>query len=136
MHLLDTNTVIYFFKGTGRVAERLLALSPREVSISAITAYEIEVGIAKTNLSGRADRADRMTEEFRAFLSSVVLRPFGDAEARHAARVRAELEAAGTPIGPYDILIAGTALANGATLVTRNVREFARVRNLPVEDWY
>ena len=62
--------------------------------------------------------------------------PFGRPEAAAAARVRADLEAEGRPIGPYDVLIAGTALAQGAVLVTRNVREFNRVRGLAVENWY
>jgi len=52
------------------------------------------------------------------------LLPFGAKEARSAARIRTDLEAVGKPIGPYDVLIAGTALANGAILIARNVREF------------
>jgi tRNA(fMet)-specific endonuclease VapC len=62
--------------------------------------------------------------------------PFGDEEARVAARLRSSLERTGRPIGPLDTLIAGTALCHGATLVTRNVREFARIEGLAVEDWY
>jgi tRNA(fMet)-specific endonuclease VapC len=62
--------------------------------------------------------------------------PFGEAEARAAARIRADLETVGKPIGPHDVLIAATALAHGATLVTRNLRESRRVKGLLVEDWY
>ncbi|MGE5441948.1 MAG: PIN domain-containing protein [Bacteroidota bacterium] len=61
--------------------------------------------------------------------------PFDEEDARAAGRVRAELVAAGTPIGAYDILIAGQAVRSGATLVTANSREFARVRGLAWEDW-
>ena len=57
-------------------------------------------------------------------------------EVRQAARIRATLEQRGEPIGPIDVLIAGTALAQTAVLVTRNVREFERVPGLQVEDWY
>jgi tRNA(fMet)-specific endonuclease VapC len=56
-------------------------------------------------------------------------------DARHAGQVRASLAAAGTPIGPYDVLIAGQALARNLTLVTSNVREFRRVPGLRVKDW-
>ena len=61
--------------------------------------------------------------------------PFDEEDARAAGRVRAELAAAGTPIGAYDILIAGQAVRSGATLVTADSREFARVRGLAWEDW-
>lgn len=64
------------------------------------------------------------------------LLPFGEAEARTSAIIRAELEQVGTPIGPIDILIAGTALRHGATLVTHNVDEFSRIGRLTIEDWY
>ncbi len=62
--------------------------------------------------------------------------PFGNAEAKASAQIRAQLEKEGTPIGPYDILIAGTALANRATLVTHNLEEFKRIEDLNVIDWY
>ena len=62
--------------------------------------------------------------------------PFGMDEARTAARVRMQLEATGTPIGPFDLLIAATALARGGILVTRNTREFSRVQGLRLDDWF
>ena len=61
---------------------------------------------------------------------------FDKEDARQAREVRAMLAAAGTPIGPYDVLIAGQALARGLVLVTHNVGEFARVADLQVEDWH
>jgi len=64
------------------------------------------------------------------------LLPFGRGEAEAAARVRVNLERQGATIGPYDLLIAGTALAHDATLVTRNTREFGRIRKLQIEDWF
>ena len=62
--------------------------------------------------------------------------PFGEAEARTAAHTRVALEKRGEPIGPMDLLIAATALEQGAVLVTHNVKEFRRVRGLRLEDWY
>jgi tRNA(fMet)-specific endonuclease VapC len=129
-YLLDTDTLIYFFKGEGRVAQHLLAVPPNEIAIPAIVLYEIEVGIAKSS-SPQKRRA-----QLEDFLSLVHLIPFGGKEARIAANLRARLEGQGRPIGPYDILIAGSALANNCTLVTHNKAEFERVERLKIEDWY
>ena len=130
MWVLDTNTLIYFFKGEGRVAEALFARRPADIGIPAIVLYELQVGIAKSS------SPEKRTEQLAELTSVVQVLPFHQQEARAAADVRAELEKKGTPIGPYDTLIAGTALAHGAVLVSRNTREFARVAGLRVEDWY
>jgi tRNA(fMet)-specific endonuclease VapC len=130
MFVLDTNTVIYYFKGMGNVASRLLATPPRAVGISTITLFELEVGIA-TSRSGAKRR-----KQLDAFTTMVSILPFADREAHAAAAIRAALEKAGKPIGPLDTLIAGTASAHGATIVTRNVDEFARVRGLRIANWY
>ena len=130
MYLLDTNTVIYFFKGKGRVAERMLSVPRREIALSAIVLHELETGIAKSN-----DPAARR-KQLDTLVSATHFQPFGKAEAEAAAAIRAELERAGKPIGPFDTLIAATALASGLTLVTHNLREFSRVPKLVVEDWY
>lgn len=130
MYVLDTNTLIYFFRGQGTVAERLLATSPTEVAIPAISAYELEVGIAKSTQPAKRRR------QFDELLRMVTVLPFDRATAAAAGRVRAMLEKAGQPIGPLDTLIAGTALAHRATLVTHNTREFRRVSKLALIDWY
>ncbi len=130
MFLLDTNMLIYFFKGQGKVAERLLATPPAEVAISAVSLYEMEVGIAKSRQPAKRRR------QLDTFLTAAVVLPFDRSVARTAAALRAELERRGQPIGPLDNLIAGTALAHRATLVTRNTREFSRLPNLEIIDWY
>lgn len=130
MFVLDTNTLSYFFRGEGRIAQHLASVSPSEIAIPAIVLFEIETGIAKS------DDASRHRAQLDEAMATIQVLPFGRKEARAAARVRADLEAAGRTIGPYDVLIAGTALANGATLVTRNEREFKRVPGLAVESWY
>lgn len=71
-----------------------------------------------------------------ALLRSIRILPFDSECAIHAARLRVALEAAGTPIGPHDTLIAATALRYQATLVTRNVREFSRVSGLALLNWH
>jgi tRNA(fMet)-specific endonuclease VapC len=130
MFLLDTNTLIYFFKGRGKVAEHLFAVPPSEVAISSVSLYEIEVGIAKSSQPAKRRR------QFETFLAVVAVLPFDRAAARAAARLRVDLERRGFPIGPLDNLIAGVASAHRATLVTRNTREFSRVPGLALMDWY
>jgi tRNA(fMet)-specific endonuclease VapC len=130
MYLLDTNTLIYFFKGQGRIAERLLSTSPTEVAVSTLVVYEIEVGIAKSTQPAKRRR------QLAELLSVIKVLPFDQAAASAAAGVRATLEGRGHPIGPLDTLIAGTAISQRATLVTHNTREFKRVAKLALEDWH
>ncbi len=130
MFALDTNSMIYFFKGMGRVAERLLATPPSEVTLPTVVLYELEVGIAK---SGSPKKRRGQLDEM---LRIIRLLPFDRAAADASARIRAELEASGTPLGPIDTLIAGTALAAGVTLVSHNVKEFGRVPGLQILDWF
>lgn len=130
MYLLDANAVIDFFKKRGRVADRVLATPPGEIALASVVLYELEVGAAKS----KHHRAGLRQIEELARLARFL--PFGWSEARAAARIRATLEGKGQKIGPYDTLIAGTALANGAVLVTHNTTEFGRIDGLSIEDWY
>lgn len=130
MYLLDTNTLIYFFKDMGNVAKTLLSKSPKDISIPSISLYELEVGIAKSN------NPKKRKQQLELLTSRITVLPFAAKEAELAAMVRAELENMGTPIGPYDNLIAGIALSSNATLVTHNTKEFNRVKGLLLEDWF
>ncbi len=130
MYVLDTNTLIYFFKGVGNVSRILLSKPPREIGIPSIVLYELEVGIAKS----KAPR--KRLQQLENIISVINVLPFTAKEARSSATVRAQLERTGIPIGPIDILISGTAIANQAILVTHNVKEFKRINKLEIEDWY
>jgi tRNA(fMet)-specific endonuclease VapC len=130
MYALDTNTVIYFLRGEGRVAEHMLALPLTEIAVPAVVLYELEMGAAGSTQPAR--RRAQLDHFFRV----VRILPFHDDAAKKAAQARAALQRPGGIIGPIDTLIAGTALAHGATLVTRNTREFRRVRGLNIENWY
>jgi len=130
MYLLDTNTLIYYFKGMGNVAKRLLSTSPSEIALSAIVHFELEVGIAKS-ISPRKRKA-----QLQEFTSLVNIVSFDRAAAELAAEIRAKLEKPGVLIGAYDILVAASALATNSTLVTHNTKEFERVESLRIEDWY
>lgn len=116
-------------RGEGRVAERLRATSPQDVALPAIVVYEVNFGLR------RAGRREQLAAFARMVAVTTVL-DFDVDAADHAARIRTELEAAGTPIGPNDLLIAATARRHRRVLVTHNTREFARVSNLALEDWY
>lgn len=130
MFALDTNSVLYVLKDKGRVAEQLLATPRTEVTVPAVVVYELEVGTLKSR------SPERRRSQLWDLIGPMSILPFGEEEARVAARIRTQLEQAGMSIGPLDNLIAGTALHHGATLVTHNTDEFQRVSGLQIEDWY
>jgi tRNA(fMet)-specific endonuclease VapC len=129
-YTLDTNTLIYYFKGLGKVSNRFLATPPSEVAIPTVVIFELEVGIAKST-SPRKRKAQ--LEELTSLINII---PFGYAEAQSATKIRVKLEKQGMPIGPYDVLIAATAMANNSTLITHNTKEFERIDGLKMKDWY
>ena len=132
-YLLDTNAVIALLKNDPRpVRDRLRRVVSEGASIAlpSIVLYELWYDVA------RSARRQENAERLRVFLSgSIDSVSFDEVDAAVAGDLRAALEAAGTPIGPYDLLIAAQALRNRATLVTANVSEFARVRGLVWQDW-
>jgi tRNA(fMet)-specific endonuclease VapC len=130
MYVLDTNTLIYYFKGQGQVAQNLANVSPQEIGVSTIVLFELQVGIAKSTSPAKR------TQQLQQLLSRVNLVPFDSDAALAAATIRAQLEQQGTPIGSMDVLIAGTAVALQGTLITHNVNEFSRVSGLAIADWY
>ena len=130
MYLLDTNTLIYFFKGFANVAEMLFSKSPKDIAVSTITLYELEVGIAKSS------NPQKRNKQLESFVSRITVLPFDSKEAKASAKIRAELEKQGTPIGPLDNLIAGTAFCFNAILVTHNTKEFSKIEGLTIEDWF
>lgn len=128
-YLLDTNACIGLLTGrTPAIAERLRLLPPAEVKLSAVVKAELLHGARR---SGRPAENLRLLAEFFAPFESL---PFDDRCAERYGVVRTELEARGSPIGPNDLLIASTALAHGAVLVTHDL-EFDRVVGLLTEDW-
>jgi len=132
-YLLDTNACIALINGTqAGVRRRFQRAAARNsvMLVSSIVAFELWYGV------GKSERKESNTQRIEAFLAGPLeWTPFDDDDARAAGDVRAELEAAGTPIGAYDVLLAGQARRRGATLVTSNVREFWRVNGLKWEDW-
>lgn len=133
--LLDTDTCIAIIND--RPARARLSLSEAigggaAISVPTIALFELWFGVAKSAPARRRANEVRL----RAFLAGPLeVQPFESADARAAGEIREALRAAGTPIGAYDLLIAGQARARGATVVTSNLREFTRVDGLSCVDW-
>ncbi|MEA2754555.1 MAG: tRNA(fMet)-specific endonuclease VapC [Aliidongia sp.] len=133
MICLDTNIVIAAINQRRPAVRRRLEVAliyGIEIGIPAIVLYELWYGIKKSA------RPDANAALLAAFLTlDLTPWPFGPGDAEEAGDIRAILERAGTPIGPYDLLIAGQARRRSAVLVTANTGEFARVPGLVTEDW-
>ncbi len=131
-HLLDTCICVFLIRGRSEAEElrqRIVGHEVGEMGISSITEAELRFGADK---SAAPERNHRQLDRF---LLALPVLPFGCDAARQYGTIRAALERSGTPIGPLDLLIAAHALAAGLVLVTHNVKEFARVPGLAVEDW-
>ena len=129
MYLLDTHIISAWARRSHpALMRRMLAVAPSDLAISVLVEHELHCGFARNPLV----KSWPLVEALLALIPSLPLtRPI----ANRAADLRSDLAAAGPPIGPYDLLIAATALEHGATLVIHNTREFARVPGLMVEDW-
>jgi tRNA(fMet)-specific endonuclease VapC len=129
-YLLDTCVLSDFTKGELGTQTRLRQTPPMDIAVSSITVMELRYG-----LQLNPQRAAKIEPTTTSLLVSVTLLPFTTAEAEQAAQIRSLLKTRGQPIGAYDVLIAATALAHNLIMVTANVREFARIPGLQVENW-
>lgn len=128
--LLDTDMCIYLIKRKPEQAlARLQSLRISDVGISSITLSELEYGVAKSS------QPEQNKMALLEFVAPLEIASYDEEAAAEYGRVRAYLEAQGTPIGPLDTLIAAQALALGCVLVTNNQREFSRVPDLLIENW-
>lgn len=129
-YLLDTTVISDFTRGVESVLDRLKRTPKTDVAISTVTAMEIEYGL-KLNPA----RARKIEPMIRSLLQDMTELPFAHEDALAAAAVRAALAKRGTTIGPYDVMIGGTALRHGLVMVTSNGDEFERISGLGLEDW-
>jgi len=127
--LLDTNILIAASKAHPAVLAHLKKHTLGELLLSSVVWAELEFGIAKSA------RQAHNRQVFDAIARHLKMLPFSPQAARHYGQIRTDLERAGTPIGPNDMLIAAEALAQDATLVTDNIREFSRIKGLRLENW-
>ena len=130
MYLLDTNACIRILNGTSpSLVDHLHTVHRSLVRLSSVVKAELLYGARKST---------RIAENLRVlerFFDTIASLPFDDRCAEEYGLLRVELERAGTPIGPNDLMIAATARVHRAILVTHNVREFSRVADLRTEDW-
>ena len=130
LRLLDTDTSSYAIRGASAPLDAALsAAAPGSLAISAVTRAELMFGLEKR---GNPRALARLVQ---GFLDRVTVMPWDAAAADHYAKLRAQLERGGTPIGLFDTMIAGHALALGAVLVTNNQKHFQHVKALKLENW-
>lgn len=128
--LFDTNAVISLLGNKSEsLVDRVLHCAEGDIALPTIVSHELYFGAYKSQ------KVSFNLETIRLLLKDFVHLPFDDEDARQAGEIRAELQRVGTPIGPYDVLIAGQAKARDLILVSNNVREFERVSDLQLEDW-
>ena len=129
-YLLDTNICIFLIKQKpAATLDRFRTLAVGDIGISSITVAELQYGVAKSQ------HIEQNRQALAQFLAPLEIVDFDYAAAVAYGTIRSALERAGTPIGSLDTLIAAHALSLDLTMVTNNVREFARVPQLEVEDW-
>jgi tRNA(fMet)-specific endonuclease VapC len=127
---LDTNVCIAVLNNSSAPARaRVSQFTATEVAISSIVLFELYFGAHKSR------RAEANLRVLKSFVSRVTVLDFSQEDAAEAGRLRAYLQSLGQPIGPFDVLIAAQAKARSLPLATNNVREFARVPELKIEDW-
>ncbi|MBZ0278790.1 MAG: type II toxin-antitoxin system VapC family toxin [Anaerolineae bacterium] len=129
-YLLDTNTCIRYINGRApQIRDHMRSIADADIAISTVTQGEMYAGSVKS----QTPQHSRAKQD--AFFIRFAKLAFDEAAANEFGRIRAYLEQAGTPIGPYDMQIAAIAVVHDLVIVTHNTREFGRVPGLKVEDW-
>jgi tRNA(fMet)-specific endonuclease VapC len=127
--MLDTNIVSDMLRNpSGSSVKRGESVGQAALCVSVVTACELRFGALKK-------ASERLSRRINDFLLEVPALPFDSAYDGEFAEIRWRLERRGTPIGPFDLLIAAHAKSLDLTLVTDNIREFSRVEGLKVENW-
>ena len=129
-YFLDTNICIYFLKGTfPALLQRLKTKRPEEIKIASIVKAQLLLGAYK---STNPTKTEKIVQEF---LLPFTIIPFDDKAAIIYSQIRGSLEKEGRVIGPNDLILAATVQASEGILVTNNVVEFVRIKDLKIENW-
>jgi tRNA(fMet)-specific endonuclease VapC len=129
-YLLDSNVCIRLINNSSpAVITRMRIHQPGDIFVSTITELELYYG------AYRSEQREKNLEILQRFFNQFNILPLDSKAAKIAGKIRADLAASGTPIGPYDLQIAASAMAESLILVTHNTREFMRVSGLQLEDW-
>jgi tRNA(fMet)-specific endonuclease VapC len=130
VYLLDSNICIYIINGRPKkVVQKIKEYNPPEIKLSSISIAELEYGVSKS------ESREKNRQALIHFASAFDIVNFNDDDAEIYGLIRADLEKKGQIIGPYDMQIAAQAISRNMILVTNNVKEFSRVRNLKIENW-
>ena len=130
IYLLDSNVCIQLLNGRHRgLIDCFHRHDPQDIVLCSMVKGELRRGAL------RSQRIELNLQRLETFFAPLKSLPFDDTAAEHYARIGADLSRRGTPIGPNDLIIAATALAHNATLITHNTGEFGRVQGLRMEDW-
>ncbi len=129
-YLLDTCTLSDYLKDDLPTMVRLKQEKPYNIYFSAVTRFEVEYG-----LQLKPSSIAKIEPQLKVIYQKTKTLDFSATEAKVTAKIRKELRQMGQPIGFYDLLIAGTAVAHDLILVTSNVKEFAKVKELKIENW-
>jgi tRNA(fMet)-specific endonuclease VapC len=130
--LLDTCVLIDLIPGTWPAIDQRFGearIANESLMLSTVSILEFRYG------AERSPRREGQLEALRRIMTTVEVADFNEDDAMAAATIKVVLAERGRMIGPYDLMIAGQAIARGWTLVTSNAREFARVEGLIIEDW-
>ena len=128
IYMLDTDTVSLVVRKNASVIGNLIRHEEDEICISAITYAELFYGLEK---KGSA----RLFSEVSSIVGKLSIAAFDESQSELYGKIRVKLEKSGTPLGDMDMLIAAAALSAGAILVSHNVKHFARIAGIKVEDW-
>ncbi|MDX9802112.1 MAG: type II toxin-antitoxin system VapC family toxin [Spirochaetia bacterium] len=129
-YFLDTNICVYYLKGMyPGIVENLLSKNPEDIKIPSIVKAELLYGAEKSQTK------DKTREKIYEFLLPFEIVGFNDAAAERFGKMREYLEKKGMIIGPNDLILASTVLSFNGTLITNNVKEFKRIKELKIENW-
>ena len=128
-YMLDTNIVIYTMKNKPQLMRKAFEKHYGQMCMSSITLMELIYGAEKSS------NPERNLAVVEGFAARTEVLPYEELAAAHTGQIRAELAVKGTPIGPYDQMIAGHARSRGLIVVTNNQSEFERVPGIRVTNW-
>lgn len=128
-YMLDTNILIYTIKNKPSIVKQTFVQHIGQTCISSVALMELIYGAEKSA------QAERNLRDIEGLVARLDVLPYADSAAAHSGQIRADLKQKGTPIGPYDVMIAGHARSEGLILVSNNLKEFERVDGLRVENW-
>ena len=130
MYLFDTNICIFIKNGKHpRILDRLHGAMDKDIYVSSITIAELQYGVYNSQ------HVERNRVSLTEFLAPFSILNFDDDDAEEFGRIRSNLKQRGQPVGAYNMLIAAQAISKNLILVTNNIAEFSRIKNLKVEDW-